>query len=66
MEFDYLKKAIYEYLKNNKDKNVDSVDVCYHFKLRVDIICTLLNEMENENVIRRENYFGSNYRYIVL
>lgn len=62
----YLENPIYEYIKNNQEKNLDMVDITIYFKLTPDIIGSVLYDLEQKNKIKRENYFGCRYRYVIL
>jgi hypothetical protein len=62
----YFEEAIYEYIKNHQSENLDMVDITIYFKLSANIIAKGLDILEESNRIKRENYFGSKYRYIVI
>jgi len=63
MNNNYLEEIIYEYIKKHQDRNIDSLDIISHFKLR-DILIILSN-LEEKNRIKREYVCGVNYRYVV-
>lgn len=48
---EWLDKAVLEYIKNNPHK--DSVDICTHFKLRVDITMEAIDRLEQAGKIER-------------
>lgn len=60
-----MEQAILEYIERNQHKNLDMADICIYFKLSADIIGTYLSNLETQNKIKRENYFGCSYRYII-
>jgi len=63
MNNNYLEEIIYEYIKKHQDRNIDSLDIISHFKLRDTLI--ILNSLEEKNKIKREYVYGVNYRYVV-
>jgi len=60
----YLKDAVLEYLKDNPDKRLDSVDIVSYFKLRADFITDALWELEEEGHVTH-HYVGLNTHYEV-
>lgn len=54
---EWLKLAIIEYIKNNKDTRLNSIDIIHHFKLRVDITFIALKELEKELRVVRNDLF---------
>jgi len=63
MNNNYLEEIIYEYIKKHQDRNIDSLDIIIHFKLRDTLIT--LSSLEEKNRIKREYVYGLNYRYVV-
>ena len=63
MNNNYLEEIIYEYIKKHQDRNIDSLDIISHFKLRDTLIT--LSSLEEKNRIKREYVYGVNYRYVV-
>ena len=54
---DFLKEAILDYLKRSKVYQPDGVDIVSHFGLHADSTLRALQELINENKVRRE-YVG--------
>lgn len=50
---DYLKQPIIDYIKNNSDRHLDSVDICSHFQLRVDITMSAIYDLVQDGYITR-------------
>jgi len=63
MNKNYLEEIIYEYIKKHQGRNIDSLDIISHFKLRDTLIT--LSSLEEKNRIKREYVYGVNYRYVV-
>lgn len=47
-----------------KEKNIDSVDIVQHFKLRADITMRSVGMLQKENRIKRVWLWGFRYAYI--
>ena len=60
----WLEDAVEEHIKNNPNK--DSVDICTHFKLRVDITMKAISNLQEQRKVKRVHLFGCSYRYIKL
>jgi len=63
MNENYLEEIIYEYIKKHQDRNIDSMDILNHFKIRDTLIT--LSSLEEKNRIKREYIYGVIYRYVV-
>ena len=58
MRYKFLKEPILDYIKNNSDKQLSSIDIVSHFVL-VKQTLTALKELENEGIITRtDNLLG--------
>ena len=63
MANEHLENAIIEYIANNPE--CDSVDIVSHFKLRNDIILTVVDKLIDKKIIERRHIFGSKYEYFI-
>lgn len=58
----WLEDAIFDYVSSNK--NIDSVDIVQHFKLRADITMGSVGMLQKDNRIKRVWLWGFRYTYI--
>jgi hypothetical protein len=63
---DYIKEKILEFVKNNQENNLDSVDILINFKLlNSDNVLKAMFELEQEKFIKRE-YSGIRAKYVIF
>lgn len=62
-----LQEQIYDYIKNNEGKEIDSVDIVHNFNhiVGADTVLEALSVLELTRRVKRVNSRGFNYRYII-
>jgi len=66
----WLQNAIVQYIRNNSDKRLNSIDIVSYFKLQVDITLQAISDLEKaERLSRHDGMAGGwngNHHYEVI